>query len=104
MSASVHRVSAALLLLVAAGCDDTYERGQAAHQQIRPGMTWSEVVAVAESHPQASLRCTEPARASTPPCYRAYFGVQGSVSEYGFTLQMGADGRVYSVGDLEYLD
>jgi len=26
------------------------------------------------------------------------------VSEYGFTLQMGADGRVYSVGDLEYLD
>ena|SRR5688572_14813723 len=82
-----------------------HERAQAAHNQVHTGMMWLDVLRVAESDPSMSLGCQEGASPSEPRCRRAFLSTTGRLGgDWGFTVEFGSDGRVSTVGDVDYVE
>jgi hypothetical protein len=66
------------------------------------GMEYRALVAVLEPFEGLRFGCKDPARPEYPPCRALDVGSSSGSGDYGFSIDVGPDGKITRLGSLEY--
>lgn len=103
IAASVAALLTAVFLAALVVSEDGETGARSARARIRPGMAFSEVVAVTVAVPSVTFSCSDALTGGQPPCHLLRLTSKGSwLSTYSFTVTLDETGSVTSITEPEY--